>query len=144
MLKYFEQDVYDQYDTKAKSAAQKFWRSIGYGCIENPDLFGVDLLVEGKNKSFGCEVEVKLGWHGPEFPFPSLRLPYRKKKFTDSPCHFFVLNQSMTHAALISRRSVLASPVEIVSNVKVPSGEKFYIVSNQAIQLVNLLAKPPK
>jgi len=144
VLKQFERDVYEQYDNAAKFTAQKFWEQLGYECNENPDHFGVDLLVRGKGKSFGCEVEVKLGWHGPEFNFPTLRIPYRKKKFTERPCHFFVLNQGMTHAAIISRHTVLAAPIEVIPNVKVPVGEKFYDVSKQAIQIINLLAKPPE
>ena len=44
----------------------------GYSCLENPDEFGVDLLVEGKGKKFGCEVEVKTKWFGAEFTFPTL------------------------------------------------------------------------
>ena len=45
--------------------ATKFWMDLGYECIENPDDYGIDLLVKGKGKEFGCEVEVRLGWQGP-------------------------------------------------------------------------------
>ena len=38
--------------------ARQFWINLGYDCIE-PDEYGVDLLVEGKGRKFGCEVEVK-------------------------------------------------------------------------------------
>ena len=63
----FVEDKHAIYDAEAKEAVRQFWVKLGYECIENPQEFGVDLLVEGKGKKFGCEVEVKLGWHGSEF-----------------------------------------------------------------------------
>lgn len=104
MLKAFEEDKWELYDGPIKAAATKFWIQLGYDCIENPDDYGIDLLVSGKGQDFGCEVEVKLGWHGPEFTFPTLYIAHRKKKFMDSPAIFMVLNQSITHGAGVSRK----------------------------------------
>lgn len=140
MHKYFEPQDFDKFDAAAKSVAQSFWQRLGYTCIENPDVYGVDLLVEGKDKQFGCEVEVKQSWHGSDFPYPTLHVPFRKKKFTEGPTSFFVLNNGMTHAAMASRTLVTASPVTMVKNYKVPTGEPFYCVPAQAIQVINLLA----
>ena len=84
MLKQFEQEQWELFDAPAKEIATKFWIQLGYECIENPDDYGIDLLVKGKGKEFGCEVEVKLGWHGPIFTFPTLHICVRKKKFMNS------------------------------------------------------------
>ena len=75
MLKYFVQEQHALHDAEAKKAAQEFWIKHGYNCIENPDEYGVDLLVDGKGRKFGCEVETKTGWHGPEFNYTTLRIP---------------------------------------------------------------------
>ena len=90
---------------------RQFWVKLGYGRIENPDDFGVDLLVEGKGRKFGCEVETKTGWHGPEFEFPTLRIPFRKQKFTHDRVTFFVLNSGHTHATVVSRQKLHKRPV---------------------------------
>ena len=120
MLKYFDKFQYALHGAHAKEAVQKFWVTPAYECIENPHEYGVDLLVEGKGRKFGCEVEVKTGWHGPEFNYPILRIPFRKQKFTDDRVTFFVLNSGRTHAAVVSRQKLLKSPVVQVKNKMAP------------------------
>lgn len=56
MHKYFKPQDFDKFDTAAKTVAQLFWKRLGYNCILNPDIYGIDLLVEGKDKQFGCKV----------------------------------------------------------------------------------------
>ena len=56
MLKQFEQEQWELFDAPAKESATKFWIQLGYECVENPDDYGIDLLVNGKGKEFGCEV----------------------------------------------------------------------------------------
>ena len=124
MRKYFEPQDFEKFDAAAKLVAQSFWQRLAYQCIENPDVYGVDLLVKGNGKKFGCEVEVKQSWHGAEFPFPSLHLPYRKKNFTKRSKSFFVLNSGITRAAIVSRKVVIASSINLIKNYKVPRGEQ--------------------
>ena len=111
-----------------------------HDCIENPDEYGVDLLVDGKGRKFGCEVEVKTGWHGTEFNYPILRIPFRKKKFTKGRVTFFVLNNARIHAAVVSRQKLLKSPVVQVKNKMVPIGDYFYEIALENVEFVNLLA----
>ena len=78
MLKYFVQEQHALHDAEAKKAAQEFWIKHGYKCIKNPNKYGVDLMVDGKGRKFGCEVETKTGRHGLSsiirpFAFPSER-----------------------------------------------------------------------
>ena len=140
MLKYFDKSQYVLHDAHAKQVARQFWIKLGYDCIENPDEYGVDLLVEGKERKFGCEVEVKTGWHGPEFNYPTLHIPFRKKKFTKGRVTFFVLNNARSHAAVVGRNDVVKSPIVKVPNKMVPSGDLFYDVAVQDAKIINLLA----
>ena len=139
MLKQFEEERWQQYDTPAKDAAMKFWQRRGYSCLENPDEFGVDLLVEGKGKKFGCEVEVKTKWFGAEFTFPTLQIALQKRKFMDVPCQFIIFNHSLSHAALVARKRVLCSLVVELKNVPVPAGERFYDVPVSGVVILNML-----
>ena len=120
VLKQFVEEQHEIHDAKAKEAVRKFQVKLGYDCIENPDEFGVGLLVDGKGREFGCEVETKTGWHGPEFEFPTLRIPFRKQKFTDDRVTLFVLNSGRTHAAVVSRQKLIKSPMVQVKNKMVP------------------------
>ena len=140
MHKYFELQDFEKFDAAAKSVAQSFWQRLGYQCIENPDVYGVDLLVKGKGKKFGSEVEVKQSRHGAEFPFPSLHIPHRKKRFTEGSNSFFVLNNGITHAAIFSRKIVIPSPVDLIKNYKVPTGKQFYCIPVAQVQFINLYA----
>ena len=140
MLKQFEQEQWELFDAAAKEAATKFWIQLGYECVENPDDYGIDLLVNGKGKEFGCEVEVKLGWHGPTFTFPTLHIAMHKKKFMNSPAIFMVMNNSLTHGAVVSRTLIIASPSVEVANATVPSGERFFNIPVDGVQIINLLA----
>ena len=140
MLKAFEQYQWELFDAPAKEVATKFWMDLGYECIENPDDYGIDLLVKGKGKEFGCEVEVKLGWHGPTFNFPNPHICCRKKKFMSPPSMFMVMNNSLTHGAIVSSKLILQSPIIEVKNMTVPTGERFFDVPVDDINVINLLA----
>ena len=139
--KQFVEEQHALHDAEAKEAVRQFWVKLGYGCVENPDDFGVDLLVEGKGRKFGCEVETKTGWHGPQFEFPTLRIPFRKQKFTDDRVTFFVLNSGRTHAAVVSRQKLLKSLVVQVKNMMVPMGTYFYEINLQDVEFINRLAE---
>ena len=141
MLKQFVEEQHAIHDAEAKEAVRQFWVNLGYDCIENPDEFGVDLLVEGKGREFRCEVETKTGWHGPEFNYSTLRIPFRKQKFTDDRVTFFVLNSGRTHAAVVSREKLLKSPVVQVKNKMVPMGNYFCEITLEDVEFVNLLAR---
>ncbi len=57
VLKYFEPDVFDKFDAEARKVARVVLETAGsYSCQNNPDTFGVDLLVEGKGKKLGVRL----------------------------------------------------------------------------------------
>jgi hypothetical protein len=90
-------------------------------------------------KEFGCEVEVMLGLHGPAFIFPTLNIAMYKKKFM--PTLFIVMNNSLTHGPVVSRKLILAQPPVVeVANATVPSGKRFFEVPVDGVEIVNLLA----
>ena len=103
--------------------------------------YGVNLLVEGKVREFGCEVEVKTGWRGSEFNYPNLHITLQKKKFTKGRVTFFVLNNARPHAAVVGRRKLLKSPVVQVKNKMVPMGDYFYEIALKDVEFVNLITR---
>ena len=141
LLKEYEPEQHALYDDAAKRLGIQFWEKIGYSCHENPDPYGIDLIVEGKDRSFYCEVEIRLAWKGPSFPFPTLMLPLRKKKFARDRCMFMVINRGQTHAMMVHAKDVLASPTVENANERVSEGERFFDIPLEATQLIPLLAK---
>ena len=56
------------------------------------------------------------------------------------PSMFVVMNNSLTHGAVISSKNIIASPVVEVKNTTVPIGESFYDVPVSNIKVINLLS----
>ena len=139
MYKEFQKDDFEKFDEAARTKAKSFWISQGYSCEDNPDEYAVDLVCSKDGKDFYCEVEVKRPWHGVEFKFDSLHIPLRKKKFLDKPTQFMVFNNSLTHAAVVSRKTILASPTVEVSNVKIRHGERFFNIPKDELIFVTTL-----
>ena len=110
----------------------------GYEIIEKSNNYRIDLLVKGKE--FGCKLEVKLGRHGLTFNFSNHHICTRSKKFIISAAMFMVMNNSLTYATVVNRRLILASPVVEVKNSTVPTGERFYDIPAENINVINLLA----
>jgi hypothetical protein len=139
MYKTFNPKTFADYDEPAREQAKKFWSSHGYTCSDNPDVYGVDLIVEKDGKRFFCEVEVKTVWHGQDFKYDSIHIPIRKAKFLNKPTKFMVFNNSLTRAALISRQALLDAPIKTVSNIKIRHGERFYDVPLNSLTFVATL-----
>lgn len=139
MFKAFQQNDFNKYDDAAREMATAFWERMGFSCKDNPDEFGVDLIVEGGNKRFYCEVEVKTVWHGVQFKYPTIHLPVRKAKFLAKPTQFMIFNNSLTHAAVFGRQVVRDSPRVEVSNVKIRTGEKFFAIPVSSAHFVQTI-----
>ena len=131
MYKVFQNTDFAKYDKVARETAKRFWSYNGYDCTDNEDEFGVDLVVERDGKRFYCEVEVKTVWHGIDLKYDSIHIPVRKAKFLAKPTQFMVFNNSLTHAAIISRKVVQESPTIEVPNAKIRFGEKFFDIPKE-------------
>lgn len=97
--------------------------------IENPDTYGVDLLLmsdSGQNLG-AAEVEVKYSWKD-HFFFKTLHIPERKEKFAKQGVYFIVFNQFLNKALLVEGQTLLNSPKKPVKNKFVKDGEFFFDV----------------
>ena len=123
-MKPFDKALHDKFDALAKRKAMRWFARHGVHAFENPDRYGVDLIVP----NFGyCEVEVKTGWKHGQFPFPSLHLPYRKLKFAklDQPTMFIVWNAGLDRLIWVEGWAMIQlDPVELDN--KFMNREKFF------------------
>jgi hypothetical protein len=76
-------------------------------------------------------------WKGFDFPYDSVQLPERKKKFFDKPTLFFIWNEDCTRAATFwSAQVQQLTPVE-VSNRYIRKGEYFYQVPLEIVRFTD-------
>lgn len=124
--KKFDKALYKKFDDAAKEKTQQFLESIGCEVSEPENQYIQDLVATKDGKSFRVECEVKMIWDKPQFPFSTIQLPERKKKFFKERTVFFIWNKALDDAIFFWSDHVKAlTPVE-VKNKYMPEGELFF------------------
>jgi hypothetical protein len=139
ITKKFNQALHDQYDPPARKAVTD-WVKMKWGleCRENPNVYGVDLLVLRAEEVVGyIEVEVR-GWD--YCHYPTIHCSQRKKKLfqQDRPVLFFALTNDLVHAYWTKAELVESSPLIEVKNTEVSAGELFFDVPIKHFKYVDL------
>ena len=139
ITKKFNQALHDQYDPPARKAVTD-WVKMKWGleCRENPNVYGVDLLVYRAGKLVGCiEVEVR-GWD--YCHYPTIHIAHRKDKLfqQDQPVLFFALTQQLSNAYWMKAELVKCCPLIEVKNTEVSAGELFFDVPIKHFKYVDL------
>ena len=136
-IKKFDQQLHDKYDPPARKAVAD-WIEMKWGlqALDNPDIYGTDLIVYRNGLPVGfAEVEVRQ-WN-PYCPFETIHVPARKRKMLETPkTLFFALTQDMTHAYWIKGATALAFPYwELEDETK---HELYYDVPKNLFKFVDL------
>lgn len=139
MQKKFSQSLHDLYDPPARKAVSD-WMQMKWGleCRENPNVYGVDLIVYRSNNPVGfVEVEVR-SWS--YCSYPTLHIASRKEKLfqQDLPVLFFALTQDLGHAYWCRAEIAKKYPLIEVKNFEVPNGEMFFDVPTTEFKYVDL------
>lgn len=137
--KQFNQALHDKYDPPAREAVTKYVKmKWGLDCRENPNVYGVDLLVYRAEKLAGyIEVEVR-GWD--YCRYPTIHIANRKAKLfqQDLPVLFFALTHDLIHAYWMKAELMKECPLIEVNNTQVPNGELFFDVPIKHFKYVDL------
>jgi hypothetical protein len=110
----------------------------GLECRENPNVYGVDLLVHRADKLVGyIEVEVR-GWD--YCHYPTIHIASRKDKLfqQDRPVLFFALTQNLENAYWMKAELVKGCPLIEVKNTEVSAGELFFDVPIKHFKYIDL------
>jgi hypothetical protein len=127
-LKPFDPALFKLTDRRARDAAIAWWKLQGYSATDNPNKYGPDLIVTGDGDDFYVEVETKLGWKDCPFPFLSVNIPGRKRKFAEIPdLIFMVFNKTYSRFVMINSDIVLNSDTKII-NTRITENEEFFDV----------------
>ena len=128
-MKQFDENLYKQYDWKARAATKQYLRNKKVKNIkDNPDIYGPDLIIP--NVCY-IECEIKVCWRTKIFTHRTLQFGSRKKKFSelDMQCIFFVWNEPATNGLQFSSKILEDDLMQYVPNIEKPDGsEKFYII----------------
>lgn len=131
--KRFDKKLFDKTDKPAKEAIKRLFKGFkGWSVKDNENRYGVDLLVF-KDGVHVCniETEMKLVWKGDDFPYDSLHIPERKKRYKDLevPTLFVVFNSDCSNFLVIFGYDLYNAKLVEVPNKYVFRGEKFYNVN---------------
>lgn len=125
----FSKSLHDANDEIAKEKGISFLQNLSNKTvIENPDRYGIDLLMLGcKGSVIGsADVEIKHTWRGERFSFKTIHLPYRKKKFVKENSFFLIFNKDLSYVAILTDKDILNSDVKKLKNKYSKSGEELF------------------
>jgi hypothetical protein len=109
MNKPFDPELYNR-DDSAKHLITAWLTQLGYQATINPDRYGIDVLADKDDRRLGFEVEVKHAWTGRTFPFATIHIADRKRKFAEPGNHFIMLNHERNRILAIRAETVMAAP----------------------------------
>lgn len=130
--KNFDASLYETNDKRGTSRVISYLTDAGLFAILNDDTYGVDIHVfSGFKPAYHVEVEIKQAWKsGPGFPFPTVNLPERKRKFAElpKPVEFWVLSSNLEWAIIVPDFAVTDDKLVEVPNKYIAQGEKLFQV----------------
>ena len=133
--KKFNKLLYEQNDKKGKEFATKVLNKL-YPALKiiEGSKFGVDLQILDTNNSIvkTAEVEIRNNWdtdYG--FPFSTVNIPERKRKFFNGICTYFSINKNCTRCLMIEDKDILNSPLVKNPNKYISSDEMFFQIPKE-------------
>tara|TARA_R110000744_G_scaffold100511_3_gene193871 strand:+ start:95 stop:547 length:453 start_codon:yes stop_codon:yes gene_type:complete len=140
----FNKECFDAVDAKSREASIRYIESKGCGVQDHPDKYAVDLIATTpEGKTIYVECERRNIWSNGRFPYSSIHIPYRKKKFLelDFPCVYHAWDSNYEYAISLHSDVIKESPVVEVPNRAIESGEYFYDVPINKTKLIKLNAQ---
>ena len=135
--KEFSQDLFDECDDRAKDLVRKTMIGEGYAIIKNIDKYGVD-LIDPVNHRY-IEVAIMQSWKWTdEFPYKTVLLNGRKKKFITGKTIFFLLNNDCTKAVVIKDSSCTDDRIVEVPNIFVSNGEMYFEIPLSEVEIIEI------
>lgn len=137
----FKPSEFQQFDSLAKSTAIAHLTKKGFTVTENPDKYGVDLIVNKLEKMYYFEVEVKRSFTTFESLQTYIHIPERKRKFFVLPnCFFMLFNATCDLALIISGATILnhGIVIEKKTNRDYSVSDKFFSVSQELFKRIKI------
>ena len=130
IYKEFNKESHAANDKPAKDLVINFLKSKGLDAMENPDKYGIDIVVPR------YEVERREIWID-EFPFKTVHIPARKEKFLKHSIVYVVVNKDFNKMMFCRSEIIRQYNLIEVPNKSVPEGEYFYDVPIEKWRIYN-------
>ena len=130
IYKEFNKESHAANDKPAKDVVISFLKSKGLDAMENPDKYGIDIVVPR------YEVERREIWID-EFPFKTVHIPARKEKFLKHSIVYAVVNKDFDKIMFCRSEVIRQYDLIEVPNKSVPEGEYFYDVPIEKWRIYN-------
>ena len=130
IYKSFNKKSHASNDKPAKDLVIKFLKSKGLDATENPDKYGIDIIVPR------YEVERREIWID-DFPFATVHIPARKKKFLKYSIVYAIVNRDFNKIMFCTSEVIKQCNLIEVPNKSVPEGECFYDVPIEQWHIYN-------
>ena len=129
--KEFNKESHAANDKPAKDLVIKFLKSKGLDAMENPNDYGIDIMVSR------YEVERREIWTN-KFPFQTVHIPARKEKFLKYNIIYAIVNKDFNKIMLCTSEIIRQYNKIEVPNRSVQAGEYFYDVPIKEWSTYNL------
>jgi hypothetical protein len=131
IYKQFNKENHATNDKPAKDLVINFLKSKGLDAMENPDKYGIDIVVPR------YEVERREIWID-KFPFKTVHIPARKEKFLKHSIVYVVVNKDFDKIMFCRSEIIRQYDLIEVPNKSVPKGEYFYDVPIEKWRIYNI------
>ena len=134
--KRFDQECFEENDVVVREAVKRYFSCGPLQCVDG-DKYGVDLVLKSANGFVWnmLELERRPEWVEGEFPYDTIHVPERKRKFNNFV--YIAANRDVTMAYLIHENVIKTSPVVVEDNVHCRN-EKFFDVPRRNGFLITL------
>ena len=131
IYKEFNKESHAANDKPAKDLVINFLKSKGLDAMENPDKYGIDIIVPR------YEVERREIWID-KFPFKTVHIPARKEKFLKHSIVYVVVNKDFNKIMFCKSEVIRQYNLIEVPNKSIPKGEYFYDVPIEKWRIYNI------
>lgn len=140
-LKHFDNDEFERSDPPARKLVIEYFKLRGVDFYDNPKICGVDLISE-----YGAlmEVEHRWLWPGEVFPFATVHIPERKRKFLKlRNINYAVVNKTFDCLGICYYDDLKKHRKEVieVSNRAIREGEYFFDIPVKYFEWINMKQK---
>lgn len=101
----FSKTLHARNDPKSRAVVKKFFAERGVTLVDHPNQYDIDLVTEdGKLR---VEVEHRINWDTPDFPYAEVNVPERKAKFFEGGnTHYVILSKDYKRLGFISAAKI--------------------------------------
>lgn len=97
----FSKNLHAKHDPKSRKLVKAFFADRGVTLVDHPNKYDIDLITE--DGQLKVEVEHRLNWDSPDFPYFEVNVPERKAKFFEGgKAHYVILSKDYSHLGFIS------------------------------------------